>query len=107
MGDVERVVASIWREVLAAEHVGVDDNFFELGGHSLLVVRVQSRLTETLGTAVPVVDLFRYSTVRTLARHLAAGDGATAAAGGEGRRRAAARRQRQGARAARTRRQPT
>ncbi|MFF7172043.1 amino acid adenylation domain-containing protein [Streptomyces pseudovenezuelae] len=107
MGDLERVVASVWREVLAAEHVGVDDNFFELGGHSLLVVRVQARLTETLGTAVPVVDLFRYPTVRTLARHLAAGEGATAAAGGEGRRRAAARRQLQGARAARTRRQTT
>ncbi|MET9686096.1 amino acid adenylation domain-containing protein [Streptomyces coeruleorubidus] len=107
MGDIERLVAGIWREVLAAEHVGVDDNFFELGGHSLLVVRVQSRLTETLGTAVPMVDLFRYPTVRTLARHLAAGDGPTAPAGGEGRRRAAARRQRQGARAARTRRQTT
>ncbi|MFG3247807.1 amino acid adenylation domain-containing protein [Streptomyces sp. NPDC048187] len=107
MGEVERVVASIWREVLTAEHVGVDDNFFELGGHSLLVVRVQSRLTETLGTAVPVVDLFRYPTVRTLARHLAAGDGPTATAGDEGRRRAAARRQRQGARPTRARRQRT
>ncbi|MER6071757.1 amino acid adenylation domain-containing protein [Streptomyces sp. NPDC001817] len=105
MGDLERVVASIWREVLAAEHVGVDDNFFEMGGHSLLVVRVQSRLTETLGRPVPVVDLFRYPTVRSLARHLCAGDGPTAVAGGEGRRRAAARRQRQGARAARVRRE--
>ncbi|MFE6520893.1 amino acid adenylation domain-containing protein [Streptomyces sp. NPDC057794] len=106
MDDVERAVASIWREILAAEHVGVDDNFFELGGHSLLIVRVQSRLTETLGTTVPVVDLFRFPTVRTLARHLA-GEVPVAAAGGEGRRRAAARRQRQGARAARTRRQTT
>ncbi|GAA2271141.1 hypothetical protein GCM10010430_66270 [Kitasatospora cystarginea] len=103
-GDIERVVADVWREVLATERVGVDDNFFELGGHSLLVVRVQSRLTETLGRAVPVVDLFQYPTVRALARHLAAGDGPTAATGAEGRRRAAARRQLQGARTARTRR---
>ncbi|WP_344979212.1 amino acid adenylation domain-containing protein [Streptosporangium fragile] len=87
-GELEEAVAAIWREVLALGRVGADDNFFDLGGHSLLIVRVQARLSETLGKKVPVVDLFRFPTVRTLARHLAAGDAPLSPAGSEGRRRA-------------------
>ena len=102
-GEVERAVAAIWRDVLALEHVGADDNFFELGGHSLLIVRVQARLSETLDRKVPVVDLFRFPTVRTLARHLAAGDEHPPAGGAAGRRRAEARRTQHGARAPRRR----
>ncbi|WP_182905612.1 non-ribosomal peptide synthetase [Microbispora sp. H13382] len=100
-GEMESAVASIWRDVLALDHVGADDNFFELGGHSLLIVRVQSRLSALLGTKVPVVELFRFPTVRTLARHLAAGDGP--AGGSAGRRRAEARRTRQAERGPRRR----
>ncbi|WCN82394.1 non-ribosomal peptide synthetase [Micromonospora sp. LH3U1] len=72
--ELERAVAAIWRDVLVVEHVGVDDNFFDIGGHSLLVMRVQTHLIERLGRTVPVVELFRHSTVRALARHLASGD---------------------------------
>ncbi|MGW6258070.1 amino acid adenylation domain-containing protein [Streptomyces sp. NPDC055085] len=88
---MERLVADVWTEVLAVEEVGADDNFFEAGGHSLLMLRVQARLTERLGRQIPVVDLFRFPTVRSLSRHLA-DDGARPATTGEaGRHRAAAR----------------
>jgi len=103
----EETVARIWREVLGLDRVGADENFFEIGGQSLLIVRVQARLTESLGRPIPVVDLFRFPTVRGLAAHLAAAD-ATAtgtdsdvgasqppAAGSAGRDRAQARRARQ------------
>ncbi|MGN9809236.1 amino acid adenylation domain-containing protein [Micromonospora sp. BQ11] len=90
-GELERAVAAIWRDVLAVAHVGADDNFFDIGGHSLLMVRVQARLAEQLGRTVPVVDLFRHPTVRTLARHLAAGERPPAPAAA-GHRRAEARR---------------
>lgn len=89
--------------MLVRDHVGVDDNFFEIGGHSLLVVRVQSRLAETLGRQVPVVELFRHPTVRTLARHLAGAEEPGGPMGTRGRRRAEARRQHQDARATRRR----
>jgi amino acid adenylation domain-containing protein len=101
-GRHEELVARIWREVLGLDRVGADENFFEIGGQSLLIVRVQARLTETLGRSIPVVDLFRFPTVRGLAAHLAAGAGADAgasqpaqAAGSAGRDRAQARRARQ------------
>jgi amino acid adenylation domain-containing protein len=67
---VERAVAQAWGDVLGIESVGLDDNFFGLGGSSMLLVRVQ-RLLAAVHIAVPVLDLFRYPTVRALAAHLA------------------------------------
>jgi amino acid adenylation domain-containing protein len=67
---MEALIASIWREVLAIDRVGARANFFELGGHSVLLVQVQSRLAAALGRSVPVVELFQYATVEALARHL-------------------------------------
>jgi amino acid adenylation domain-containing protein len=64
----EKVIAGIWRELLQVQRVGLHDNFFDLGGHSLLVVQAQSRLRDALGVEVPVVKLFQYPTVRTLAQ---------------------------------------
>jgi amino acid adenylation domain-containing protein len=70
---LEEVVAGIWGAVLGLDRVGVNLNFFDLGGHSLLLARVQARLREALGREVPIVDLFRFPTVASLAEHLAAG----------------------------------
>ncbi|MFL6289712.1 MAG: amino acid adenylation domain-containing protein, partial [Thermoanaerobaculia bacterium] len=69
--EMERVVAAVWREVIGVAAVGMDDNFFDLGGHSLLLARVQARLSEILGRELPMVDLFRYPTVGSLAEALA------------------------------------
>ncbi|MET9579511.1 phosphopantetheine-binding protein, partial [Streptomyces massasporeus] len=98
-----RTVAAVWRDVLGLEHIGADDNFFDLGGHSLLMVRVQARLAEALGRDIPVVDLFRYPTVRTLARHLADEGRPRPAGGAAGRRRAEERKLQQGTRTPRRR----
>ncbi|MEU4086737.1 amino acid adenylation domain-containing protein [Streptomyces aureus] len=98
-----QTVAAVWRDVLGFAHIGADDNFFDLGGHSLLMVRVQARLAEALGRDVPVVDLFQYPTVRTLARHLADSDRSRPAGGAAGRRRAAERKLQQGTRTPRRR----
>jgi len=38
--DMERRLATIWREALNIEEIGVDDNFFELGGDSLIAVQI-------------------------------------------------------------------
>ncbi|WP_237478543.1 non-ribosomal peptide synthetase [Lichenibacterium dinghuense] len=92
-GETEARVAAIWRECLGVSAVGGDDNFFDLGGHSLLLVKVHGRLRAELGSALSLVDLFRFPTVRLLAAALkqdAAGHaGAEAAALGRADQRAA------------------
>ena len=75
-GGVEQTVAQIWKDILHAEQIGVDDNFFDFGGHSLQVVQVQNRLRETLGVDVPVLKLFQFPTVRTLAKFIGEQQGA-------------------------------
>ena len=72
--DVQRQVAAIWRDVLRLDAVGIDDNFFDLGGHSLLTLQVAHRLGEALGRTLPITDLFRFPTIRSLSGHLSAPD---------------------------------
>ncbi|MCF8466940.1 MAG: LLM class flavin-dependent oxidoreductase [Sneathiella sp.] len=68
--DTEASIAKIWCEALGLAEVGVTDNFFDLGGHSLLVVQVQRRLKELFDREVAITDMFRFSTIQALARHL-------------------------------------
>jgi len=68
--DVERRIATVWREVLGVAEVGIDDNFFDVGGHSLLLVKMQYELQQILDEQVSLVDLFQYPTIHTLAAHL-------------------------------------
>jgi natural product biosynthesis luciferase-like monooxygenase protein len=90
--DLQRRLAALWQEVLGLPSVGIDDNFFDLGGHSLLTMQVASRLAQVLGRAVPITDMFRFPTIRGLARHLSGGPAAAPAAAQVGDDRAAARR---------------
>jgi hypothetical protein len=69
--DLERQVAEVWTSVLSLPEVGVHDNFFDLGGTSLLLYRVYSRLRE-IRPDLRLVELFRYTTVESLAAHMAA-----------------------------------
>ena len=67
---LERLVAQVWADALRVPQPGIDQNFFDLGGHSLLLLRVHSRLERELGLEIAVVGLFRYPTIRSLARFL-------------------------------------
>jgi natural product biosynthesis luciferase-like monooxygenase protein len=67
---LETTIAGIWCDALSVEQVGVADNFFDLGGHSLLMVQVQHTLRRSLDRDIPITDLFRFPTVRSLAAHL-------------------------------------
>jgi amino acid adenylation domain-containing protein len=64
---VEETMASIWREVLGVDRVGIDDDFFDLGGHSLLAVKMLARVQESFGLDLYLGTVFEHSTVRELA----------------------------------------
>lgn len=68
--EMEQTIATIWQQYLGVAQVGVNDNFFELGGHSLLLVQVQKAITTALSREITLTDLFKYSTVASLAKHL-------------------------------------
>ena len=69
----ERELAALWADALGVESVGMNDNFFELGAHSLLLVAVHRRMRSTLELDIPLVKLFQYPTISTLARYLEQG----------------------------------
>jgi amino acid adenylation domain-containing protein len=66
----EALLATLWREVLGIDRVGVHDNFFDLGGHSLLLMRLQGRIAAETGIDLPVLEMFEHPTVAALARRL-------------------------------------
>jgi AMP-binding enzyme/Phosphopantetheine attachment site/AMP-binding enzyme C-terminal domain len=72
--DLERLLVSIWCDVLGVPWVGSGENFFEIGGHSMAIVEVQSKLVRVLNQPVSVVDLFRFPTIKSLADHLSRGN---------------------------------
>jgi amino acid adenylation domain-containing protein len=73
ISDLERLVLSVWCEVLGVPRITRDDNFFEIGGNSMAIIEVQARLIQALDRPVLVVDLFRFPTIRSLAVYLAGG----------------------------------
>ena len=76
----EDAILLIWKQALGTDDVGVEDNFFDSGGHSILAVRVHREIQQQLGVSIQVTDLFRFTTVRALAKHLQAGRSAPTAA---------------------------
>jgi acyl carrier protein len=89
---VDRVIASVFEELLGTSEIDQDDNFFDLGANSLMMVQASVRIREALGRSVSLVQLFQFPTVRGLAAALAqAGDPQQGAAAGRGQERAQAR----------------
>src|SRR5438270_2508329 len=68
-GEMEEVLANLWRELLGVERVGRHDHFFELGGHSLLAVQLVQRLRR-LDLQIEVRALFATPVLSELAAKL-------------------------------------
>ncbi|MGW4773422.1 amino acid adenylation domain-containing protein, partial [Nocardia sp. NPDC004278] len=63
----QRLVATVFAEVLRVERVGLDDDFFALGGSSLDATQVTARAGEAIGARIPVRALFDASSVEGFA----------------------------------------
>ncbi|MFQ4144475.1 amino acid adenylation domain-containing protein [Chlorogloeopsis sp. ULAP02] len=72
--ELEQIIATIWQEVLQLESVGIHHKFFEIGGNSLLITQVYQKLQQVLPNEtekpISLVELFKYSTVHSLAKYL-------------------------------------
>ncbi|MDB6068281.1 MAG: Non-ribosomal peptide synthetase component [Pedosphaera sp.] len=66
----EKMLVDIWAAMLRLDRVGIHDNFFDLGGHSLLIAQLHAQICEAFKTELPIVKLFQYPTISSLASHL-------------------------------------
>ncbi|MCQ4167589.1 non-ribosomal peptide synthetase, partial [Tahibacter harae] len=70
--EIEQRLGLIWQRALDNPSIRPDDGFFEIGGDSVLAVTVADRIAAEFGTEFSVTDVFRFSTLRRIAAHLAA-----------------------------------
>ncbi len=73
----ETHVYDIWQKVLRVGSFGVDDNFFDLGGNSFALAAVHADLAGVYADRIPMVTLYEYPTVSSLAAHLDGNDNET------------------------------
>ncbi|MGH9612689.1 MAG: phosphopantetheine-binding protein, partial [Bryobacteraceae bacterium] len=69
--EMQKAIAAIWKTAAGIENPGPDDNFFDLGGNSLAIAAIEAELKSRFDADLPVTDLFRYPTIRSLADRLA------------------------------------
>jgi amino acid adenylation domain-containing protein len=65
--EVERVLSTLFAEVLGVAQVDPYEDFFELGGHSLLALRLAHRVRETLSVDIGLELIFDHGSVKELA----------------------------------------
>ena len=71
--EIEQTISQIIQDILEVEKVGINDNFFELGANSLSLTKIFNRLQNKLPNeiqSISLVDLFKYSTIKSLASYL-------------------------------------
>lgn len=59
----ERLIATLWADVLSVKQIGIDDNFFDLGGHSLLAAELLFKLQKAFEIDLALINLFMSPTV--------------------------------------------
>ncbi|WP_009917091.1 amino acid adenylation domain-containing protein, partial [Burkholderia humptydooensis] len=78
--ETEARVRELWRQVLGVAPAHLDQGFFEAGGDSLSVVLLARAIEQAFDCAFAPANLFRFATVREIAGHLVASQGAGRAA---------------------------
>ncbi|MCY9530150.1 MULTISPECIES: non-ribosomal peptide synthetase [Paenibacillus] len=69
--DTERLLVSIWQDVLGAkQQISIRHNFYQLGGHSLKAMVIVSRIYNELNVELGVKELFANPTIAQLAQYI-------------------------------------
>jgi len=66
----EQQIATLFRDLLHTDSIGIHSNFIHLGGHSLLGTRLIMRINQTFGVTLALRALFETPTVGGLARRV-------------------------------------
>ncbi|MCP5048405.1 MAG: amino acid adenylation domain-containing protein [bacterium] len=68
--DIERKILDVWKDILHLDQMGIHDNFFDLGGTSFEIIRINGNLREIFQIDIPVVNMFRYTTINAFANYI-------------------------------------
>jgi len=68
--DREIQLASLWKNLLDIEKIGVNDNFFDLGGHSLLAIKLSFAITKSCDMKFEMNSIFKYPTIKLQAQYI-------------------------------------
>ncbi|MFY0591775.1 amino acid adenylation domain-containing protein [Roseivirga sp.] len=63
----EALMLNIWKDILNLEQISTEDNFFDLGGDSILSIQIVGRARKE-GLKIGPIDIFKYQTIKELAR---------------------------------------
>jgi thioesterase domain-containing protein len=66
----ERLLLTIWKDLIRISEIGLDDNFFDIGGHSLLAAQVIAQIQLATNRKIAVSAVFRAPTIRQFAQLL-------------------------------------
>lgn len=69
--EVEKVLQTIFMDVLSVDRIGVTDSFFELGGDSIKAIRIISKMRDS-GYEVEVQSILKNKTIRKIGRSVKA-----------------------------------
>lgn len=69
---IQETIASIWRNILSIDKVGITDSYFELGGNSLNIIKLVAMLNNAnlSDVEIKVMDIFEYPTIESLTKML-------------------------------------
>jgi acyl carrier protein len=63
---IQKMLATIWEEILGTSVAGINQNFFELGGHSLKAAQLVARIQKDLNCVIGFRDVFINPTIESL-----------------------------------------
>lgn len=57
--ETQKVLVSLWEEVLGISKIGIHDHFFEIGGHSLRAMMLVGKIHQTFNVKMSLSDIFQ------------------------------------------------
>ncbi|MCL1936228.1 MAG: amino acid adenylation domain-containing protein [Defluviitaleaceae bacterium] len=64
--NTEKILNTLFKDILGLGKVSINDNFFELGGHSLRASKLVNRIESETGVKIHIKDVFNFSTIEQL-----------------------------------------
>jgi amino acid adenylation domain-containing protein len=68
--ETERILLTIWQDILKRNNIGINNNFFELGGHSLKATNAVARIFKTFQVSVPLNVFFNSPTIKGQGKYI-------------------------------------